>query len=430
MREIKKWKGVQLVYMPGVAMTPFQVSDDNADDNDVETAENVPLLLPSSLDSETRKRVCLHRVAEHEHLLRLAQAKDSLIELQHTRKIRRTMLVDHRMQLAGQGQRVQTRSRATMSTVETRIAKFVERYRAAYRALLQLDPTGSWRERFLELKDSDNRGPGKETEEEGVGDGSYFRSWIWLANPRNPDTIDDEAGEEGASEEEVNEMLRVEWTTSYARLERWAEELELLQEEMRRVVTFLDWKSVDWLGKVDTRAGDVASDIQSGLHAYAQKQAAIFHNLAMSFTKLWYPTLVSYGLRHSWTTEFMEKHKTPLPDTSNLKGPTRGIFKFRTLDASRNVPSTITPASLRVVADTTASNHVPLESPAVDAAASHHLPLELPTVDTTTGDHPPLGPPVAAAITSKLPLEEAGGSDDSDFDDSDFESDWDDDLDL
>ena len=426
MREIKKWREVQLVYMPGVVTTPFQASEDNGEDNDVERAENVPLLLPSSLDSESRERICLHRVAEHEQLLRLAQIKDSLIDLQHTRKIRRTMLVDHRIQVAGQGQRVNTRSRATVNRVDTRINKIVERYRAAYRALLQFDPTGNWREKFLELKDSDNRGPGKESEEEGVGDGSYFRSWIWLANPRNPDIVDGETAEEGASEEEVNEMLRVEWTTSFARLERWSEEVELLQEEMRRVVAFLEWKSGDWLAKVDARGGEPASDIQSGLRAYAKKQAAIFHNLAISFTKLWYPTLVSYDLRHSWMTEFMKEHNIPLPDLKNLDGPARGIFKYRILDAFPSASSTAAPGSLAV--DT--PNHLPTNLPAVDVAARPHLSLNSPAVDTPADDHPPLKSPVVAATTSKLPPEEASDSGESDFDDGKFDSDWDDDLDF
>ena len=70
-----------------------------------------------------------------------------------------------------------------MNSVENRITKFVARYRASYQALLQLDPTGDWQEMFLELKDGDNRGPGKEPDEEGVGDGSYFHLWILLLNP-------------------------------------------------------------------------------------------------------------------------------------------------------------------------------------------------------------------------------------------------------
>ena len=182
MRQIRKWKELQLVYMPGAITTLPQVSEDDFEDNDVETAENVPLLLPSSLDPENRKRVCLWQVAEHERLLRLAQLQDSLIELRHARKIRRTLLVNHHVQIAGQGQRANTRSHTVLNGVENRITKFVERYCVAYQALLQLDPAGNWQETFLELRDSDNRGPGKEDNEEGVGDGSYFRSWIWLSN--------------------------------------------------------------------------------------------------------------------------------------------------------------------------------------------------------------------------------------------------------
>ena len=424
MREIKKWQEVQLVYMPGVVTTPFRAPEDTAEDNDIERAESVPLVLPSSLDSESRGRVCLQNVANHEQLFRLAQVKDSLIELRHSRKIRRTVVVNHHTQIAGQGVRTCTRSRAALNTVDARITKFVERYRAAYHALLQLDPTGSWRETYLELKDSDNRGPGKETEEVGVGDGSYFRSWIWSANPRNPDTVDGDVGEEGASEEDVNEMLRVEWTTAFARLERWSEEVELLQEEMRRVVAFLEWKSLDWLAKMDARAGDVSSDVQSGLRAYAQKQAAIFHNLAVSFAMLWYPTLVSYDLRHSWITEFLDKHKVPPPNVTKPTGPTRGIFKFRVSEAFKRAVSKVTTDTPKSLVHTRLST--------AHQTAHNDLPLELSSVNATSGDHPSLESLMVDATTSNPPLEEASDSQDSGLDDSDSDSeaDWDDDLDL
>ena len=181
-----------------------------------------------------------------------------------------------------------------------------------YQALLWLDPTGDWRDTYLVLKDADNQGPGKERDEDGVGDGNYYRSWIWLHNPRAPDVADSDAGEEVASEEDVNEVLRVEWTTSFARLERWSEEVELVQEEMRRVIIFLERKSQDWSARVDARQGNASSNIESGLNAYARKQAAVHHNLALSFMKLWFPTLVSHNLEHSWATAFLIRNGVPL----------------------------------------------------------------------------------------------------------------------
>ena len=351
MRRIKKWRELQLIYMPGAIAPSLYVLEDNADDNDAGMAESIPLFLPSSLDPERRERICLQQVAKHEQLLRMAQLQDSLIELRHTRKIRRRLLVNHYTQVTGQ--RASTRSRTVLNSVETRITKFVERYRVAYRALLQLDPTGNWRETYLELKDSDNRGPGKESDEVGTGDGSYFRSWIWLQNPRVPDAAGD-VGEEVASEEDVNEVLRVEWTTSYARLERWKEEVDLLQEEMRRVVAFLEWKSRDWLAKVDIPWRTPTPDVQSGLGAYAKKQAAVYHDLAVSFAKLWRPTLVSYGLKHSWITEYMTKAGVPLTDIIPALSA-RGIFKFRLSDESRGAIPTTAAASSTTEATTTDS---------------------------------------------------------------------------
>ena len=338
MCQIKKWRDLQLVYMPGITMPPLWGPEDNAEDN-VATAETEPLHLPSSLDPEQRKANHLQQVTEHEQLLRMAQLQDSLIELRHTRKIRRKLLMNHYMQVAGQGQRANTRSRAVLNSVENRITKFVERYRTAYQALCRLDPSGDWREVYLVLEDSDNRGPGKERNEEGTGDGTFLRSWIWLSNPRVRD-VGGEVGEEGASEEDVNEVVRVEWTTSFARLERWAEEVELLQEEMWRVVVFLEWKSWDWLARVGARAEGLTPSVQSGLNAYAKKQAAVYHDLAVTFAKLWRPTLVSYGLQHSPITEYMVTYDISLTDTNVPVSQAKGIFKHRLSKNCRNADST------------------------------------------------------------------------------------------
>ena len=146
------------------------------------------------------------------------------------------------------------------------------------------------------------------------------------------DGIEAVHGEGGASDEEVNDVMRVQWTTSRARMERWVEEVELLQEEMRQVVGFLEWKSENWFAKKDIRSTTTPSGIQSGLQAYAWKQATIYHDLTVSFSRLWRPTLVSYNLQHSWITEYMEQHKIPLSDTNVSTSWAQGIFKARVLN--------------------------------------------------------------------------------------------------
>ena len=296
MRQIKRWQQAQLVYMPGVTSlslpTHSRVIDED-EDEDLDVPEKVPLIFPSKVESAQHSTVCLHRVAEHEQHLRLAQLQDSLIELRRARRVRHTLLVHYQTQIAGQGQRANTRSRTIIKSFEERISKFAQRYRAAYSTLIQLDPAGDWQETYLELKDKDNRGPGKEDDEQGPGDGSYTFSWIWLANPQTRDANHvTHAGD--ASDEDINDVMQVQWATSQARMERWAKEVELLREEMHQVVVFLEWKSEEWLTKQDVQLTTAPSSVQSGLRAYARKQAAIHHNLVVSFVMSWYPTFVSF----------------------------------------------------------------------------------------------------------------------------------------
>lgn len=326
--QVKRWRQLQLVYMPGVSASSLPTYDNDTDENE-EKAEDTPLILPSDLEPTQRSAICQHRVAEHEERFRLAQLEDSLVELRRTRRIRRTLIMNHRFQIAGQGRRANTRSRIVIDSIQGRINKLVHRYRAAYQALFRLSPSGNWRETYLELKECDNRGPGKEVEEEGVGDGSYAPSWIWLSNPRARNPIGAMDPEESATDEEVNDAIRVEWATSFARLERWTEEIELLQEEMRRVVTFLEWKSNDWLSKRGARSTLVTCDIQSGLDAYTRKQAAVYRDLSTSFATLWRPTLASYNLNLSWATECLQRHGISLADTPAPRNP--GFFEHQTV---------------------------------------------------------------------------------------------------
>ena len=174
-----------------------------------------------------------------------------------------------------------------------------------------------------------------------------------MPNPWAPDTAGSNVREEGASEEDINEVLWVEWMIAFVRLERWKEVVELLQEEMHRMVMFLEWKLWDWLAKVETPQGNTTQDVESGLNTYARKQAAIYHNLAVSFAKLWCPTLVSYNLEHSWITEFLMKNGVPLVGIDDL-AVMQGIFKLRIFANSHNAASTVAPPSTTTQPSSTA----------------------------------------------------------------------------
>ena len=112
--------------------------------------------------------------------------------------------------------------------------------------------------------------------------------------------------------------MRVEWAQCAARVDRWEEEVVLLQEEMRRVVHFLEWRSTDWFMKAGSRMSTVTPVVLTGLSAYVNKQGLVYHNLAIWFSQRWHSTLVSLSLPVAWTTVFLGRHGEQL-DNLDLK---------------------------------------------------------------------------------------------------------------
>ncbi|KAJ7891640.1 hypothetical protein B0H14DRAFT_2560696 [Mycena olivaceomarginata] len=97
--------------------------------------------------------------------------------------------------------------------------------------------------------------------EEGKG-----MSWIWKSE-----------GTTGTEEDVVNsEPLRIEWAKTRAKAMRYAEEVDLLEEEMRRVLQFLDWRAEWWQSQVGLRVEKQPEEaLREGHAAYAMKQAGV-----------------------------------------------------------------------------------------------------------------------------------------------------------
>ncbi|KAJ7497824.1 hypothetical protein B0H11DRAFT_2226462 [Mycena galericulata] len=100
----------------------------------------------------------------------------------------------------------------------------------------------------------------------------------------------------------MNEALRMEWAKTRARFMRQREQLELLEEEMRRILEFLRWKANWWRGMAGVRppapSDEAARDgatayapthkaYGEGNLAYARRQAARLVKLANRFEKEW-----------------------------------------------------------------------------------------------------------------------------------------------
>jgi succinate dehydrogenase/fumarate reductase flavoprotein subunit len=67
----------------------------------------------------------------------------------------------------------------------------------------------------------------------------------------------------------------------------YAEEVDLVEEEMRRVLQLLRWRAEWWRWLVGRQAEGQLEPLREGHAAYAHKQAAYMDTLVKNFEKLW-----------------------------------------------------------------------------------------------------------------------------------------------
>ncbi|KAL0568497.1 hypothetical protein V5O48_013488 [Marasmius crinis-equi] len=97
-------------------------------------------------------------------------------------------------------------------------------------------------------------------------------SWIWSGVDISEDS------------EAMKEALRIEWCKAYARKRRWTEELELVEEEMRRVPLSLEHKAQAWEGRRMPTNNDPQTE---GINAYCNQQAALRQAISGKILGLW-----------------------------------------------------------------------------------------------------------------------------------------------
>lgn len=143
---------------------------------------------------------------------------------------------------------------------------------------------------------------------------------------------------------------------------RWSEEVDLLKEEMRRVLQFMEWQASEWEKRAESTesTGSAAGDIQRGAAAYAKRQASIRRSLTAEFRRMWssVPTLLSF---HDPYTTF---------SAWNVAGessvPVASATTSATTDATHHDQSAPTDATTLALTDTT--THHDQSAPADDIA--------------------------------------------------------------
>ncbi|KAG1784916.1 uncharacterized protein HD556DRAFT_1435299 [Suillus plorans] len=271
-RRIDSWTRYQQLYMPIVSTLRSSTNPSPGSPQTLKP-QDFPLYLPSALLNHLD---CNHRLMKHEWKLRQAQAHDALNELRsHLR------LCSHIYKFKDKnlrGQAASTRAQNLIARVKAKKDAAVARYRCARQAIeslsCRLDEMG-WEATLRPLRHEDIRPMGNFTGDRTQGTGTI--SWIWLTT--DVDTSPSE-------NESVQDCVRIEWCKARARAARWSEEVELLAEEMRRVLAFLEWQGSWWHQRTMLRSSEKTTE-QEGLQAYAYRQAALRSAMRTSFQARW-----------------------------------------------------------------------------------------------------------------------------------------------
>ena len=89
---------------------------------------------------------------------------------------------------------------------------------------------------------------------------------------------------------------------------QWKEELLIIQEEMRQVLAFFEWRSAWWLEQANKRQ-TLEFPIESGVIAYAHKQSTLCLRMAAHCATYWLPVMEKHRIIPTWAGKY--KKSTP-----------------------------------------------------------------------------------------------------------------------
>ncbi|KAJ7611090.1 hypothetical protein DFH06DRAFT_1016313 [Mycena polygramma] len=292
-RKLIAWMQLQEQFMPEVAVLRSTAATERAKQSKTkplegELVQNMAVFMPSHLDGDVP---CLRELQEFEFRLRQGQAHQALYDMRHHLLVRTN---EYRYKDEGNvhGVKETTRSVTKIKAIDANIRRATVTYQLARNSLVvlgaRLGKPRAWEKVLQVLAPEDVRQmpAAKKRRKEA----RTPISWIWLADgsaanaDRNP---------------AMNEALRIEWAKTRALGNRNTEEVDLLEEEMRRVPIFLRWRADEWDALKNHAAStnpdilatrpDILDDPQQreGHDAYATRQAQILRTIATRFEKKW-----------------------------------------------------------------------------------------------------------------------------------------------
>ncbi|KAJ6585954.1 hypothetical protein B0H19DRAFT_1250699 [Mycena capillaripes] len=259
--------------------------------------------------------------ARYEFDMREGQAHEALDDIRRLLLVRTHHYKFKDVHVEGTGPH--TRARDAIEVLDERIRRLAGEYRAARRALVSLGPRlkeTRWSFVLKELGAKDIRGmpralfsdpekkkKGKKRQRQEEEEEPREMSWIWRTGLSSSVMASASTSEEAAIKA-MHESLRIEWAKARARARRWTEEVDLLEEEMRRILVFLEWKAQWWRERKGLRP-DIAEDAEmvEGFNAYAERQSSIQEKMKQRFETNWSDVATWIAMGRQGVKDFKER---------------------------------------------------------------------------------------------------------------------------
>lgn len=190
---IDGWISIQELYMPETRQLRA-----SAGDSGHAYAEEEKLWLPSQLPLSLRTSPRMVPLLQKELRLRLGEADDALHEIRRFLRISSTILEFKKGQHVA-SQRITTKTRQLVLNFRAKTAAVVDRYKAVYAALTELDPSGDWTSTYKPLNIATDLQMPRREEDDPSPENRRELSWIWLV-PRSADALRQTATADEVSE--------------------------------------------------------------------------------------------------------------------------------------------------------------------------------------------------------------------------------------
>ncbi|KAJ7793029.1 hypothetical protein B0H14DRAFT_3498562 [Mycena olivaceomarginata] len=282
--KIDTWMGVQQLFIPEVVVLRNRETVERRCVAATQVlpglkAQDMKLWFPSTIENSVQ---CDRMLREYEFKLRKGQAYRDGVH----------------------GVKAKLRSGARTDALQARIDTAASEYRAAHSALVKLGillkdtewqrhlPASEGRVHPSAVFGDDERRKGgskKKKKQRLNPEAQTSQTVAQVEEAKKMSRIWVSEGTTGTDEDVAeSEPLRIEWAKIRAKAMRYVEEIDLLEEEMRRVLQFLQWWADWWTSLVGLRAGKQEKlALREGHAAYARKQAGYMQDLRDCFEHQW-----------------------------------------------------------------------------------------------------------------------------------------------